>query len=82
MVVVEAEVEPEVGAEAQESDGGPSLDEIIARAEARDAAQQEPSTPAILYDDLTELADVDDDVVHADTDTERRPGGADDEEEG
>jgi molecular chaperone GrpE len=60
----------------QEGDSGPSLDEIIARAEARDAAQQEEAPiPAILYDDLTELAEVDEDVVRPDSEPERRRRG-------
>jgi molecular chaperone GrpE len=36
-----------------------TLDEIIARAEARDA-ETTPDVPAVVYDDLTALADVDD----------------------
>jgi molecular chaperone GrpE len=60
--VLEIEVPPQ----AQESDAGLSLEEIIARAEAREIdAHGEPAGQAILYDDLTELTDVDEDVVGA-----------------
>ncbi|HEU5320089.1 MAG TPA: nucleotide exchange factor GrpE, partial [Methylomirabilota bacterium] len=62
-------------------DSGPSLEEIIARAEALDAKQDpeaEPAKQAILYDDLTELADVDEDVVGAEEGGHAR---AEDEEE-
>jgi len=64
-----------VAAVIDADESGPSLDEIIARAEALDAEQHEPSTPAILYDDLTELADVAEDVVLADSDGEVKGHG-------
>jgi molecular chaperone GrpE len=77
--VVEAEEVLEIEAEAepvqvQEADGGLSLDEIIARAEARDAEVQPAPGQAILYDDLTELAEVDEEVVRAEE------GGSEDDD--
>jgi molecular chaperone GrpE len=71
--VLEIEAEPLV--QVQEADGGLSLDEIIARAEAREAeAQPAPASQAIRYDDLTELAEVDEEVVRAEE------GGAEDDD--
>jgi molecular chaperone GrpE len=58
----------EPAAPRAEGDSSPSLDEIIARAEALDAEQHpetEGAKQAILYDDLTELAEVDENVVRA-----------------
>ena len=76
MEILEVDVEPQ----ALEADGGLSLEEIIARAEAREIVanpepEPEPETQVILYDDLTELAEVDEDVVRAEE------GGHDDDDQ-
>jgi hypothetical protein len=79
-IVMDAEPEPEAVPEPQarpasgpapeSTDSGPSLEEIIARAEARETeAVPEEEEPEILYDDLTELAEVED-VVRPDDDSE------------
>lgn len=64
-------------AETGDDDGGPSLEEIIARAEARDAAEHPQPPSAIRYDDLTELAEVDEELREengGDTDEDGGPG--------
>lgn len=61
-----------------EGRGGPSLDEIIARAEARDEKKKPkaaPAPPAVLYDDLTELPEAVEEVRRG------RDAETDDEEE-
>lgn len=69
-------------AEEAETDNGPSLEEIIARAEARDAAEHPapaPAPSAIRYDDLTELES--DEVVPEEPDGEAGPADDSGDEE-
>jgi hypothetical protein len=72
IVLDEPEPEPQPGPAASEpapsdaADSGPSLEEIIARAEAREVDAQPEEEPEILYDDLSEFAEVEDVVTPED----------------
>jgi molecular chaperone GrpE len=77
-IIMKPEPEPDP-APLEATDSGPSLEEIIARAEARDSGQPPPQPEVeILYDDLTELTEVED-VVGVSGD-DASPGKPDDEE--
>jgi molecular chaperone GrpE len=68
-----------VASESADEDGGPSLEEIIARAEARDALEHPAPPAAVRYDDLTELAEVDDELA-LEADADAAPKGEPDDE--